>query len=85
MLWMYEKDWIVLMLRELSDSNGQLILDSYLDEYSLAGLSQFEAQDSVPITLKALLFNRYAKQSYSIVSAVESFKQLYKEYYKFEF
>ncbi len=81
---MYEKDWVLLMLRGYDDRDKPSMLDSYLNEYSLVGLSQFEAQDSIPVTLKALLFNRYAKQSYSLIGAVEGFKEFYKEFYKSE-
>ena len=84
MLWMYEKDWLLESLRIYADRNISSFFDSYLNEYSLAGLSQFEAQDSIPVTLKALLFNRYAKQSHSLLSAVEGFKEFYKKYYKSE-
>ena len=80
MLWMYEKDWLLSMLKGYNDRDKPSILDSYLNEYSLAGLSQFEAQDSIPVTLKALLFNRYAKQSHSLISAAEGFKEFYKKY-----
>ena len=84
MLWMYEKDWLLSMLKGYNDRDKPSILDSYLNEYSLAGLSQFEAQDSIPVTLKALLFNLYAKQSHSLISAAEGFKEFYKKYYKSE-
>lgn len=73
MLWFYEQWWIKTY--KTAD------FEEYLTDYSLMGLSQFEAQDSTPVTLKALLFNRYAKQSHSLLSAVEGFKEFYKKYY----
>lgn len=73
MLWFYEMYWIKTYKTE--------DFEEYLTVYSRVGLSQFEAQDSTPITLKALLFNRYAKTYYSILDAVEPFKDFYKKYY----
>ena len=64
------------------------ILDSYtdsfgimLEEYLFSGLSDFEKFDDIPITLKALLFNRYCKTAQSMLSAVEPFKKFYHKYY----
>lgn len=77
MLWFYEKCWIDF---NLSD-NGRSTLADYIGDYSSAGLSLFEMQDDTPASLKALLFNRYAKTANSMIEAVEPFKKFYKQYY----
>ncbi len=73
MLWFYERCWIKTY--KTAD------FAEYLTEYSLVGLSQFEAQDTIPITLKSLIFNRYAKTYFTMLDAVEPFKKFYKKYY----
>ena len=78
MLWFYEKCWIDF---NLSD-NGRSTLADYIGDYSSVGLSLFETQDDTPASLKALLFNRYAKTANSMIEAVEPFKKFYKRYYK---
>ena len=75
MLWSYERAWVYDMLND-SDS-----LSSAIDDYIRVGLGLFEQFDKTPLTLKALLFNRYARTSNSIAEAVEPFKRFYKEYY----
>lgn len=78
MLWDYERFWIEQNFSE----SGRKLLAEYLDEYASVGLSLFEMQDDTPATLKALLFNRYAKTAYSMADAVEPFKKFYQKYYK---
>ena len=75
MLWFYERAWMFDMLRD-SDN-----LSTCIDEYIRFGLGLFEQFDDVPLSLKALLFNRYARTSQSMAEAVEPFKKFYKEYY----
>lgn len=75
MLWSYERAWVYDMLND-SDS-----LSSAIDDYIRVGLGLFEQFDKIPLTLKALLFSRYARTSNSIAEAVEPFKRFYKEYY----
>lgn len=53
---------------------------SYLSQYTAVGLTCFSTHDGVPITLKALLFNRYARTHYSPYEAAESFKKFYNKY-----
>ena len=77
MLWGYERDWVHQLLKGKSNSP----FSSALDEYIMFGLDGFEKTDDTPITLKAMLFNRYAKGSYSMADAVESFKGFYHKYY----
>lgn len=77
-LWEYERKWL-----ELNGSQeGKELLADYIDEYSRAGLSQFEAQDDTPASLKALLFYRFCYgSSGSMIDNVESFKWWYTEIY----
>ena len=75
LFWDYERKWIDF---KLDDSDT---LCDYIGDYVGVGLGGFEKMDDTPLSLKALLFNRYAKTSYSIMSAVEPFKEFYKKYY----
>lgn len=75
MLWFYERAWINEML-----NNGNS-LSIAIEEYIRLGLGLFEQFDDIPLSLKALLFNRYAMTSQSMTEAVEPFKKFYKEYY----
>lgn len=77
LLWDYERIWISY---NFSD-NGRDVLAKYLEDYVGIGLSLFEIHDDIPVSLKALLFNRYAKYSYSLIDAVEPFKKFYKQMY----
>lgn len=78
MLWGYEKAWI----SDNFSDNGKSILAEYIEDYASVGLALFEMHDDTPASLKALLFNRFAKTSYSIIDAVEPFKKFYHQYYK---
>ncbi len=73
-LWDYEQAWVDAMVNEKS-------LEEYIGDYVLYGLGDFSNDDGVPLSLKALLFNRYAKSCHSMQSAVEPFKEFYKQYY----
>jgi len=79
MLWFYERVWIDEMQEIAKDKEQKESHSSfdYLDEYLNYGLADFEKMDNIPISLKALLFNRYAKSSYSMRDAVKPFKQFY--------
>ena len=73
MLWFYEMCFV---------TNGQLSgFAEYISDYNSVGLTSFAEDDGVPIELKALLFNRYAKTAYSMMDAAEPFKKFYLEYY----
>lgn len=74
--WFYESIWY-----EMNKSNNP-ILDQYLKDYSNVGLISFEHLDGTPVTLKALLFNRFAKNYYAMIFAVDDFKKWYVESYK---
>lgn len=75
MLWFYECAWINEML-----NNGNS-LSIAIEEYIRLGLGAFEQFDDIPLSLKALLFNRYGRTSQSMTEAVEPFKKFYKKYY----
>lgn len=75
-LWSYERAWLL----EFTKPQSPLLM-SYLSQYTAVGLTCFSTDDNVPITLKALLFNRYARTQYSNYEAVESFKRFYNKYY----
>ena len=79
MLWFYECSFVVDSLRKKTNRNNGLAFG--LDEYIGCGLKDFRKGDGIPIELKALLFNRYARGCYSMADAVDSFKEFYEEYY----
>lgn len=84
MLWSYESVWLREMEKIELDKKQtrEHILFEYLEEYLNNGLADFTKMDNIPVSLKALLFNRYAQGSYSMRKAVEPFKAFYKKYYK---
>lgn len=73
MLFKIEKMWVDRMLSEDSD------FDALLDEYITFGLTSFSETDDVPVTLKALLFNRF--NQYNDRIDVDAFKTWYKRHY----
>mgnify|MGYP007101839541 CR=1 FL=1 len=76
MLWRYEKTW------SIHADKGDGFNESFLDEYTRIGLRDFMDGDGIPRSLKAMLFNRYATECRSMMSAVEPFKEFYLRYYK---
>ncbi len=56
-------------------------LAEYIGDFIGLGLGDFSNDDGVPLSLKALLFNRFAKSCYSMQSAVEPFMEFYRQYY----
>ncbi len=79
MLWFYERCYKLTIVNAKYNDNP---FEEYISDYIRSGLGYFEYSDGVPITLKAYLFNRYAKGSQSLAEAVEPFKKFYMEYYK---
>lgn len=69
-LWLYERAWVRSML-----DKEDTLLNNYLDDYLFNGLAEFCMFDNVPITLKALLYNRYV--STGEINDVEGFKEWY--------
>ncbi|MCQ2974011.1 MAG: hypothetical protein MJ211_04300 [Bacteroidales bacterium] len=52
-----------------------------LDEYKKFGLEDFNSEDGVPITLKAMLFNRYHNSNGYYQEIAEMFKDWYLMFY----
>ena len=77
MLWFYER------YNQLAIENTKS-LSEYISDYIRVGLSNFEESDNVPLTLKALLFNRFAKGCQSLQEAIEPFEEFYVRFYKEE-
>ena len=71
MFWEYERIWC--SMRDTYEMCA--ILDAYLD----AGLEDFDPDDGTPMTLKALLFNRY---EHWCQGTPDGFKDFYKCEYK---
>lgn len=72
-LWFYEKRWVEF---NLEGEDFQI----WLDEYNAYGMSDFSTDDGVPISLKAILFNRYYKGGYMELGG-KHFRQWYLETY----
>ena len=72
-LWFYEMRWVQFNL-----DGEDLQLD--LDEYSAYGMSDFSRDDGVPVSLKAILFNRYYQGGYVEVGGAH-FRQWYLKTY----
>lgn len=52
-----------------------------LDEYEKYGLQNFNTEDGVPITLKAMLFNRYHVSNGFYPNIADMFKEWYERFY----
>lgn len=76
MLWFYEKLWVEREDLHCADTRN-------LIEYTRYGLGSFRQEDDVPITLKALLFNRHSHWGggYGPDEDMKSFKEWYFKYY----
>lgn len=77
-LWHYEKMWVEnpAFRNETDEPNN---INFY--EYKYAGLIDFNAADGVPVTLKALLFNRYGHWCGGYEDIRDGFKKWYFEFY----
>lgn len=76
--WYYEMKWVEMV------GTKDYILSVYLDEYSFYGYDAFEENDSTPMTLKALLLNRFYHQdgAFQIASTPDNdFKKWYLDVY----
>ena len=80
LFWEYEKVWVELSENPKEDSENFKMVGNWLDDYLRAGLSLFKNDDGVPITLKALLFNRYTHW----MQTNDGFKEWYINQYKQE-
>lgn len=74
MLWYYEQTWVHLTLS--NDEDDSNLLSKALEEYILAGLDDFEEYDHIPLTLKAILYNRFEQWNEG-----DGFKEFYHKYY----
>ena len=72
--WFYERVWV-------EDIFHNRYNDELISEYIGVGLDSFAQFDGIPLTLKALLFNRYAKGCQSLSDAKEAFMAFYDKYY----
>ena len=52
----------------------------FLEDYLSAGLRTFNMYDDAPVTLKAVLFNRFMQQAEGM-ARVEDFKSWYDRFY----
>jgi hypothetical protein len=75
-IWQYEKMWV-----ERSDLHDEKEYNS--TEYLNYGLKDFEANDGTPLTLKALLFNRFCHWvgGYGVDDDIKNFKEWYFNFY----
>ena len=73
-----EQMWVYLRVNKFDETSD--IFSKVLSEYLLAGLREFEKYDDTPITLKALLFNRFIKYNERV--DIEGFKEWYYSYCK---
>ena len=78
MLWFYESAWVTMSLQK-EEREGDGVLAEYLADYVNAGLRDFRIDDAIPMTLKALLFNRFLKGSMD--SDPTPFKTFFNKYY----
>ena len=81
MLWFYEQTWVFDMVRHYETGREDEAFKEAVSEYNSYGLKGFCESDGIPVTLKALLYNRYAKGAFSMADAVEGFKGFYRKYY----
>jgi len=71
MMWFYESLWVKNSGH--FDDNG---------EYEANGLSDFEKDDGVGLTLKKMLFNRFIQDAWNVKESIPLFKKWYVEKYK---
>ena len=74
-VWDYERFWVEMSMLESPDFSK--VLDDYID----AGLRTFNMYDDTPLTLNAILYNRFMQQAEGMASA-DDFKRWYDEYYR---
>lgn len=82
LLWYYEKLWASWALSAAPEKDKSLLKDAS-DFYIEMGLSDFESEDGVPLSLKAILFNRYCHWGgdYDPESNAKSFRNWYLRLY----
>lgn len=75
MFWESEKWW----LESFSDSEKELVLQDAVAHFIRLGMEHFEDKDGTPMTLKAILFNRY---EHWIEGGPEDYREWYLTSYK---
>lgn len=81
MFWDYERIWVDNTLQVTEDDVS--FFEEMLSIYLICGLADFEKFDDTPITLKALLFDRFCHwRSGSPQDNVKDFKTFYIRQYK---
>lgn len=73
-LWKIERAWA----ERMTTGNTEQIEEA-VSEYVACGLGEFQMHDGVPISLKAVLFNRFCKYEERI--DLPAFKQFYLRFY----
>lgn len=73
-IWRYERFWVEANLEENADFGP--LLEGYLN----AGLMTFNQYDQTPITLKAVLYNRFMQQSEGM-ARTDDFMNWYDRFY----
>lgn len=73
-LWSIERMWVELMMRE-----DESFIANALNDYIELGLNNFNETDDTPVTLKAVLLNRFIQYTERI--DVDAFKKFYQKYY----
>ena len=75
MLWFYESVWYNSMI-----SDNKSFLDEYISDFKYAQLTDLPGD--MPLSYKALLFNRYSKGSMtSMLDSAKEFRAFYAKYY----
>lgn len=75
--WDYEKVWVEQTALCYKNDNTDFF-DSMVEEYLHSGLAAFQQTDDTPVTLKALLYNRYSHWSgLPMLENAEPFKNWY--------
>lgn len=77
MLWYCERSWVNDMIK--SRDGDTEVLEEYLNTYIAAGLTDFKADDGIPMKLKSYLFSVYMKGEST--RDTEPFKKFYLKYY----
>ena len=73
-VWEYERFWVEMSIKE------DLDFSSLIDAYLAAGLRTFNVYDDTPMTLKAVLYNRFMQQAEGMAS-VQDFKHWSDQFY----
>lgn len=74
--WEYERYWVKFSL----DNEMTSYLNEISSEYKINVLKYFDNKDNVPLSLKAVLFNRYAHWHSGYGNILEDFQSWYSHY-----